>query len=356
MKRRLLLAFVILNVVVSIVVTLTVATLIANSRPEATPIAISPVVVVATPTGPTQTPIIIIVTATDTINPDFDPFGTAEAVAQLTETADPDYTPGAPRTDATPEEPGETPTLSDANLTATEAAVHELTTHTVQSGEFFGAIADLYGVSLADLLCQNNLTDSDFIYPGDVLVIPGPDGCDYEESEDEPTETPTISTPEATATPTPLPTITLPPIAENAQVRITNVLSPGDVTAEEVILTNEGGLIDLKGWTLYDREGNTFTFPDYRLFPGGAVSVRTRQGDNTPIVLYWNQDTAIWGDEGEAVTLVDADENVQSIYIIGEPDNILPTQASEATEEPTEETEEAEEDAATPEASLTPMG
>jgi LysM repeat protein len=302
MKRRMLLAFIVLNVVVTIVVTLVVATWITESRPETTPISLSPVVhVITNPPGPTQTPDIRVVTAT--LNPE-----TPQAAG---------LEPGAT------EGPTETPTLTEGELTATEAVAHERLTHTVTEGEYFGVIAEMYDVMVADLLCQNGMTEDDIIYPGDVLVIPGPEGCDYS-----PTEAPTERPGDAPAR-TPLPTITLQPTAENAQVRITGVLSAGDVTAEEVTLTNEGGLIDLKSWTLYDRQGNAFTFPEYRLFPGGSVRVRTRRGDDTPIVLYWDLNTAVWGEEDDAVTLADAEGNVQSIYTLDGAEEAPPDEVGE---------------------------
>lgn len=359
MKRRVLFAFVVLNIIISIVVTVTVATLISQSRPKPTPIALSPVVIVATPTGPTQTPIVVTVIATRDPNavpyvPELDATDIANtAAAVYSEGSEPD---GAD-TQSSPDEPTERATLSSTDRTVTAAAADELTTHIVQSGEYFGVIAERYEVSVDDLLCQNNLTQNDYIYPGDVLIIPGPEGCDFEPPTETPiiTDTPTLTaTPEDTPTATLIPTVTLRPTAESAQVKISNVLSPGDVTDEEVILTNEGGLVDLQGWTLSDREGdNIFTFSDYRLFPGGSVSVRTRKGDNTPIVRYWNQDTAMWGDEDATVVLTDDEGNVQSIYVVGEPGGAPPTSPPEDTQESIESGEEPE---ATEEAVTTPLG
>lgn len=309
MKRRTLLAFVVLNVVVSVAVTYTVATMISEGRPQPTPISPPTVVVYITNTaGPTQTPIVQIVTAT--------PDPRVLVPAQGGE----DEAPG--EEEAATEGPTETPTLTDAELTSTAAAVAELETHTVQSGEYFGLIAETYGVSVADLLCQNGLTEDDLIYPGDVLVIPGPEGCTYNA---EAAETPVREAAAGTATRTPLPTITLQPTAANAQVRIASVLAPGDITAEEVTLINDGGLIDLTGWTLYDRQGNTFVFPETRLFPGGSMTVRTRRGDDTAIVRHWGLSSAVWGEEGDAVTLADKDGAVQSIYVIGRPGTATPT-------------------------------
>ena len=304
MKRRTLLAFVLLNVVVSVVVTLTVATYLSQGWPQPTPILPPTVVVFITNTpGPTQTPIIQIVTATP------DPNAIARADGGETDEIEEEATAG----------PTETPTLTSAELTATEATANELETHVVQSGEFFGLIAQTYGVTVADLLCQNDLKEDDYIYPGDILVIPGPGGCSYQPDATAPA---VAAQPDATRIP--LPTVTLPPTAENAQVRIANVIAPGDITAEEVVLVNDGGPIDLSGWTLSDRGENTFTFPVYRLFPGGSVTVRTRRGDDTPIVRYWGLGRAVWGERGQIVTLADAEGNIQSIYVIENPVRTAP--------------------------------
>lgn len=43
--------------------------------------------------------------------------------------------------------------------------------HTVLDGQFLITIADLYGISLNDLLANNNLTADAIIFPGDVLII-----------------------------------------------------------------------------------------------------------------------------------------------------------------------------------------
>jgi LysM repeat protein len=63
--------------------------------------------------------------------------------------------------------------------------------HEVQPGQTLIGIAEAYGVSLPDLLALNNMQANDPIYPGDKLIVRGPN-------------TPTPS-PEVTDTPTPRP-------------------------------------------------------------------------------------------------------------------------------------------------------
>jgi LysM repeat protein len=49
-------------------------------------------------------------------------------------------------------------------------------TYTVQAGDYPGQIASQFGVTLEELLAANNLGEYDIIYPGDVLLIPTPEG------------------------------------------------------------------------------------------------------------------------------------------------------------------------------------
>lgn len=49
-------------------------------------------------------------------------------------------------------------------------------TYTVQPGDTLWSIAARYGVTPAQILRANNLTDADFIYVGQVLRIPGTGG------------------------------------------------------------------------------------------------------------------------------------------------------------------------------------
>jgi hypothetical protein len=115
---------------------------------------------------------------------------------------------------------------------------------------------------------------------------------------------------------TPVPTVTLAPTAENAQVVIMRVLNPGDVTSEGVEIRNLGGLVDLEGWTLYDTQGNIFTFPDYRLFPNAGVTVYTRVGSDTPVALFWDETRSVWSN-GDVASLANAAGVVQSTFRVG---------------------------------------
>lgn len=230
--------------------------------------------------------------------------------------------------------------------------------HEVAEGEAPFSIAEEYGVSGAAVMTVNQLTDelATQLQIGDVLIIPLPN-CPVEqfigtpvpedtptpveteepteEVTDEPeaialalTEEPTEEATDetgATATPTQTPTVTpsptrtpnIAPTAASAQLEIVEVISPGDITLEGVSILNRGSVVDITGWTLNDAQGNEFVFPEQRLFTNGSITVFTRAGENTPVVLYWGRSTAVWGDDGDIATLQDDGGQVQSSVRVG---------------------------------------
>ena len=58
---------------------------------------------------------------------------------------------------------------------------------------------------------------------------------------------------------------------------------------------------------------NTYTFPSFKLFKGGAVQVHTQNGTDTAIDLYWGQRQAVW-QSGESVLLTDPSGQAQDSY------------------------------------------
>lgn len=77
-----------------------------------------------------------------------------------------------------------------------------------------------------------------------------------------------------------------------------------DVDSEYVVIENRSGLpADLGNWTLRDRAGHVFRFPQYTLSPGSRCRVRTGRGTDTATDLYWNQGTAVWNNEGDQAVL-----------------------------------------------------
>lgn len=206
--------------------------------------------------------------------------------------------------------------------------------HTVVEGDTPFGIAEQYGVDGNELMAVNELdeTTASFMQIGDVLIVPL-EGCSLtasalqaldaggsteevdvsavtEEATDELVAT---LPPTSAVTPTRTPTATLPPTATNAQVEIVRVLSPGDINAEGVDIRNNGAVVDLTGWELANSTGETYAFPQQRVFTGGVLTIYTRVGTDTPSAKFWGLDTAVW-ESGETLTLTDADGRVQSTY------------------------------------------
>ncbi|MBN2471988.1 MAG: LysM peptidoglycan-binding domain-containing protein [Anaerolineae bacterium] len=312
MNRRALIVFVLLNIVISVGVALLVIYLWQGMQtdPMDEVVQVFEVVITATP-GPTQTPWVVTVVG------------------------EPDGAEEAPLTGF--DEPTVAPTLNQEILPAiaTSAALTQVAvqssgsterTYTVEAGDNPSLIAEANEVSLADLLCANDLgtvDEPEFIFAGQVLIIPGSDFvCDVAPpvvETEEPAEGPAAAAAGATAVTfaTAAPTVTLAPTAENAQVVVVEVIGAGDVTREGVVLRNQGGLVALRGWTLYDTEGNIYAFPDYRLFPDAGVTVFTRVGEDTPVALFWGETRAAWQPD-DVVSLADASGVVQSTFRVGQ--------------------------------------
>jgi LysM repeat protein len=331
MQRRSAVVFVILNVLVSVGVALALIQLV-NSRDSGasnlTQIVTLEVIITATP-GPTQTPFVI--TATP-----------PEGVVLLPTGLFGTLTPNAPNAASTAENSAAT---LDPTLLAGDAALQARATsnalpsgcilHTIEEGDTPFAIAEEYGADGFQLLAVNGLTEetSVFLQIGQVLIVPL-EGCTLTanvlEGEDptELTEEPTVTdTPDATVvsatttsaaptnTPAPTLTATLPPTAENAQMEVVEVRSPGVVTAESVTIRNNGPTVNISGWSLRDADGNTYTFRDQLLFERGSITLNTRVGTDTPTNKFWGQQSAVW-QSGDSVTLLDNQNRVQSTYVI----------------------------------------
>ena len=75
--------------------------------------------------------------------------------------------------------------------------------HTVLDGQFLITIAEMYGISLNELLTKNNLTAESIILPGDILIIREGGEINLGQLTSTPDAPAQILTPEATLTPTP---------------------------------------------------------------------------------------------------------------------------------------------------------
>ena len=115
---------------------------------------------------------------------------------------------------------------------------------------------------------------------------------------------------------TPIATVTpLPP--GTISVIVQDVLFPGDVTREAVVIVNQGSTLDMEGWILSDEEANEYVFPTFKLFgDGSAVTVYTGVGEDTASELYWGRSTAVWGEASDTVILRSPSGDVQSEFPI----------------------------------------
>jgi len=331
MQRRSAVVFVILNVFISIGVALALIQVVNNrdtSASNLTQIVTLEVIVTATQ-GATQTPFII--TATP-----------PEGVVLLPTGLFGTLTPPAPNAATTVD--ANAPTIDPSSLRGDVALQAQATTnalpsgcilHTIAEGDTPFAIAEQYGADGQQLLAVNGLTEesSVFLQIGQVLIVPL-EGCTLTanvlegENPAELTEEPTATevgaatatpavtmTIAATNTAAPTLTLTLPPTAENAQMEIVEVRSPGVITAESVTIRNNGPTVNISDWLLRDGEGNTYTFREQFLFERGAITINTRVGTDTTNNKFWGQQAAVL-QSGDSVTLLDNQGRVQSTYAI----------------------------------------
>jgi hypothetical protein len=108
-------------------------------------------------------------------------------------------------------------------------------------------------------------------------------------------------------TPTPTPT---PPAPKAGEVQFTKIQyhGPSGLNNEWVRLTNKTSrTINLKGWTIKDAAGNTYTFStSYSVGPGKYVYLHTGKGTNgKPDAQhrYWGKTAYIWNNGGDTATL-----------------------------------------------------
>lgn len=97
-----------------------------------------------------------------------------------------------------------------------------------------------------------------------------------------------------------------------AQVQVSiEVVEPGNLMAEAVMIHNEGDLLDLSGWMLADEDGNTFLLPDgFQLFNDASLTIFSRTGQNTPAAVFQNRTEAQYSAD-EVVQLLDREGVVQ---------------------------------------------
>jgi LysM repeat protein len=337
MTRRALLTFVVLNVIVTFATVAIIINVWTRVSPQPTPranvpplvVEVTKIVMITTTPDPNQSANPGSTGATPVGTPVTDP-GAPTAVLGLSgvPTLDPSLLPPSQNT------PSGTESAGISVVTAAATSEGGCPTYTIKQGDIAGNVATTFGVSLADLMQANNLTERDLtrLQIGQVLIIPV-SGCGLA------TPTPSV-TPTRFVVPTLPPTVTIIPTAAKTQVEIVQVISPGDITTEGIEIRNvSGGVIQMQGWTITDSAERTFTFPpEYRMFPGGRVTVYSRAGTNTPIVLYWGQSRPVWTDPALEITILDSKGEVQARRTVsGQPiagteevsDGIIPTETKE---------------------------
>jgi hypothetical protein len=185
--------------------------------------------------------------------------------------------------------------------------------HAVQVGDTLGAIALDYEVPLEELLAANNLTEDAIIQPGQVLVIP--QGQLLTPTAAPPTPTSIPPTPTST-TPTPFPTETPTPLGP-VEVRIQELLAPGELAREGVVIVNRGRTVNLQGWTLGAAgEDDVYVFPRLTLAQEVPITVYTINGSDSPQALYWGQATAQWDESGVVIELRDAEGDLIATFSV----------------------------------------
>jgi LysM repeat protein len=226
---------------------------------------------------------------------------------------------------ATPTHPAEsTQTIAGATPTV------EQIIHVVEAGDTISGLAFRYDVPGEDIIAVNQLQNPNYLQLGMELIIPLgglPEFVPTITPVPTPTDTPIPFEPpsadmtataaaEAGATVTPLPTAL--PSSGEIQIEISEILEVGEIAGERVVISNVGNtLADMQGWTLSDVDGNTYTFPNFRLWAEGNVIIHTRVGEdgNPPSNFFWGKLEAIWS-LGEVATLKDADGQPVSTFAV----------------------------------------
>ena len=188
---------------------------------------------------------------------------------------------------------------------AADAASDGPVVHVVQSGDTLNQISQQYDVSVEDIMAANNLSDPNFISPGQELTIPV-GGL----------PTPTVPPPtEIAALPSPIPTEAV--TAGQGEIAIAGITDAGVLDTEAVQIVNNGAeLQSLLGWTVRDEDNNAYTFGDVSIFGEGAgILLHSRAGTDSPLELFWGLGEPAWR-SGETLTLWDAADQVVTTYVV----------------------------------------
>jgi hypothetical protein len=80
--------------------------------------------------------------------------------------------------------------------------------------------------------------------------------------------------------------------------------SNSSLNAEYVQIKNSTSrAVQLKGYTLRDKTGYTYTFPSYRVSAGKTVKVHTGRGSQSAGHVYWGRGAYVWNNDKDTATL-----------------------------------------------------
>ena len=181
------------------------------------------------------------------------------------------------------------------------------TVYVVQPGDTLGTIAQRFGVTIDVIMAANGITNPNLLSAGESLVIPVPGYVP-------PTAVPSTPSLLPTNPPqTPLATATQDPNQPQPIVTIREVRGVGALADEVLVVANDGGTVDLAGWTLRDASGHLYTFPTLKLLKTGTVNLHTAAGSDTGADLFWGQSVAVWA-SGKTALLSDEGGNLRARY------------------------------------------
>jgi LysM repeat protein len=236
--------------------------------------------------------------------------GPVLAVSSTQPPATPDLGAAVPTTVTT--EPAEAAPIDTPASTGDETGEEtvEGEVYVVQPGDTMLVIATRNNITVDDILRANNLSDPNFLFSGQRLVIPvqGAGGAVQSEA---PTAAPSGAEPGTDLGTDP----GTDPVVEG--VRIASIIGAGDVASEHVVIVNESSTpFSLQGWQIQSVGGPGYLIAsDVPLFAGGSVRIHSEAGTNTTIDLYWGLTEPVWSSGMEA-RLINAQGDVVNSYIV----------------------------------------
>ena len=186
-------------------------------------------------------------------------------------------------------------------------SLHDPTIYRVSAGDTIGRIALQFDLTVEELMKANNISDPNRLSIDQQLVIPVAKSLE-----------PTLR-PMATASATDTMTISDPdilPVTESSHsLEIRSVNAIGNLESERLVVVNWGATVSLLGWSIVSSEGETYDFPELRLYENGQVTVHTSVGNNTVTDLYWGKSESAW-EPGVTMNLVDSNGSTHANYEI----------------------------------------